>query len=339
MKRKSAASDLLLCATLILCAGLEAWAQAAPTGHPGVALYRAGKFKEAAASLAVAVKTRELKTNGELWNFLGLARHQLLDDKNARKAFETATELEPNNVAFRVNYGYTLLLARRINEAQSQFEKVIKIEPDNVDVHYLLGIADLWEGKIDSALSSADRIIAMAPGAFQGYALKSDVLIAKLGGKVAGGSEVKEEIHYLKQAVDVLEAGVSRVGNGASKDRLRSELEVKDIFFKYFTKPKPDPTSLDAPPDPGVTPLKVLKKHRAQYTDRARQANVQGTISLAVLFAASGKVEQILPIKRLGYGLDEQAISAAYKMEFTPQKKDGKPVSTVRMVSFTFRIY
>ena len=66
--------------------------------------------------------------------------------------------------------------------------------------------------------------------------------------------------------------------------------------------------------------LKILKKQKAQYTDRARQAGVQGTLTMAVLFGASGKVEQILPIKRLGYGLDEQAIGAAYMMEFEPLK-------------------
>ena len=35
----------------------------------------------------------------------------------------------------------------------------------------------------------------------------------------------------------------------------------------------------------------------------------------------------------------EPAIGAAYMMEFEPQKKDGKPQSTVRLVSFSFRIY
>ena len=232
-----------------------------------------------------------------------------------------------------------MLLTRKINDAQSQLESVIKLDPRNVDAHYLLGVANLWEGKFDSALADADRLIAIAPGHFQGYTLKSDALIAKLGEKVAGGAEVRDEVHYLKQAVEVLETGANLAGSEASKKRLRSELEVKDIFYKYFTKPKTDPTSLNSPPEPGVTPLKVLTKHRASYTDRARQANVSGTISLAVLFGADGKIQRVLPIKRLGYGLDEQAISAVYKMEFEPQKKDGKPVSTVRLVSFTFNIY
>ena len=339
MKQRSTFSDLLAGALLIMFATAVSWGQPSLTDHPGVALYKAGNFKESADLLTAAVKTKEQKTNAELWNFLGLARHNLLDDKNARKAFETATELGPNNVAYRINFGYTLLLSRRIDEAQSQFEKVLKIEPGNVDVHYLLGVADLWEGKIDSALAGADRTIAMSPDAYQGYALKSDALIAQLGEKIADGDEVREEVHYLKQAVEVLETGVGRVGNDAARKRLKSDLEAKDIFYKYFTKPKSDPTSLTAPPEPGVTPLKILKKQKAQYTDRARQAGVQGTLTLAVLFGASGKVEQILPIKRLGYGLDEQAIGAAYMMEFEPQKKDGKPQSTVRLVSFSFRIY
>lgn len=316
-----------------------AYSQTVAADHPGIALYKAGKYKEAAASLSAAVKTKEAKTNGELWNYLGLAHHQLFDDKNARKAFEAATKFAPSNVTFRTNYGYTLLLARKINEAQSHLQKALALEPNNVSARYFLGIANLWEGKNDSALNDANQLITIAPNAYEGYVLKSDALIAKLGEVVSRGAEVRDEVHFLKNAVDVLETGSALAADASGKQRLRSEYEAKSAFYRYFTKPKPDPTALDAPPEPGVTPLKVTQKFKAQYTDRARQANVQGTITLAVLFGSGGRIEHILPIKRLGYGLDEQAVAAASKIKFEPQKKDGKPVPTVRLVSYSFNIY
>lgn len=336
MRSKSALFALFAFALFPLFA---AHPQSPAADHPGIALYKAGKYKEAAASLSAAVKSKESKSNGELWNFLGLANHQLFNDKNARKAFETATKLAPANVVYRTNYGYALLLGRKINEAQSHLQKALALEPKNVSARYFLGVANIWEGKNDSALNDADQLINIAPKAYEGYVLKSDALIAKLGEKVSKGTEVRDEVQFLKNAVDVLETGATLVADAAGKQRLRSELEAKNAFYKYFTKPKPDPTALDAPPEPGVTPLKVTRKFKAQYTDRARQANVQGTVTLAVLFGAAGRIEHILPIKRIGYGLDEQAVTAASKMEFEPQKKDGGPVSTVRLVSFSFNIY
>ncbi len=47
----------------------------------------------------------------------------------------------------------------------------------------------------------------------------------------------------------------------------------------------------------------------------------------------------IIPVKGLGYGLDEQAINAARKITFEPPTHDGKPVSVVKKVAFTFTIY
>jgi protein TonB len=60
---------------------------------------------------------------------------------------------------------------------------------------------------------------------------------------------------------------------------------------------------------------------------------------LAILLGASGRVERILVLKRLGYGLDEQAVKAAQQIKFEPKKKDGVPVSTVVIFDYGFNIY
>lgn len=86
-------------------------------------------------------------------------------------------------------------------------------------------------------------------------------------------------------------------------------------------------------------PLKILYKQKAQYTDQARQNNVQGTVTLRVTFLASGGIGGITTIKGLPYGLTEQAISAARAMKFEPEKVNGVARTTTRPVSFTFNIY
>jgi TonB family protein len=42
---------------------------------------------------------------------------------------------------------------------------------------------------------------------------------------------------------------------------------------------------------------------------------------LAVEFSKNGKVENVLVLKSLGYGLDEKAIEASQDIKFEPAKK------------------
>ncbi len=98
-----------------------------------------------------------------------------------------------------------------------------------------------------------------------------------------------------------------------------------------------------APPPPkkvGVTAgLKILSKPRPGYTDAARQANIQGTVILRVTFLGSGQIGSISPVKGLPSGLTEQAIAAARRISFEPQKRDGVGVPVTRQIEYTFSIY
>lgn len=90
----------------------------------------------------------------------------------------------------------------------------------------------------------------------------------------------------------------------------------------------------------GVTsPVKILFKQQAKYTDAARQNNVQGTVTLRVTFTANGAIGAISPVSGLPYGLTEQAIAAARSIRFEPAKKNGVAITTQKTVAFSFTIY
>lgn len=95
------------------------------------------------------------------------------------------------------------------------------------------------------------------------------------------------------------------------------------------------------PPRPvGVTQnLRIISKPRPGYTDAARQNNIQGTVVLRVTFLASGAIGDISPVKGLPNGLTEQAIAAARRISFEPQKVDGVGKSITRQIEYTFSIY
>jgi TonB family protein len=86
-------------------------------------------------------------------------------------------------------------------------------------------------------------------------------------------------------------------------------------------------------------PLMIVAKPKPRYTDAARQANVQGSVTLRVTFLNNGGIGTITPVTELSHGLTEQAIIAAKKLVFLPQKKGSQAQNVVRTVQFNFSIY
>ncbi|MBA2378163.1 MAG: energy transducer TonB [Blastocatellia bacterium] len=100
-----------------------------------------------------------------------------------------------------------------------------------------------------------------------------------------------------------------------------------------------------APPPAPVRPprvttdLRIISKPRAQYTDTARQNQVQGTVRLRVTFLPTGQIGSISTVSGLPGGLTEQAIAAARQLRFEPRKVDGVAVAVVRQVEYNFTLY
>ena len=101
----------------------------------------------------------------------------------------------------------------------------------------------------------------------------------------------------------------------------------------------------DSGPPPPVIPrgvtqgLKILSKPRPGYTDAARQNNIQGTVILRVTFLASGQIGSVSVVKGLPNGLSEQAIAAAKRISFEPQKINGVPQGATKQIEYSFSIY
>lgn len=96
------------------------------------------------------------------------------------------------------------------------------------------------------------------------------------------------------------------------------------------------------PPRPpaGVTQaLKIISKPKAPYTDSARQANVQGSVTLRITFLANGSIGSITPVSGLGYGLTEQAIAAARRIQFEPAKVNGVAQTVTKTFQYAFTMY
>jgi hypothetical protein len=102
----------------------------------------------------------------------------------------------------------------------------------------------------------------------------------------------------------------------------------------------------DALSDPSIktqadyTPVKILSKPRAAYPkSETGTVCMTGAVRLKITFLASGEIGSIVPVTRLPDGATENAIEAARKIKFIPAMRNGKPISSVRSIEYSFTIY
>jgi TonB family protein len=88
----------------------------------------------------------------------------------------------------------------------------------------------------------------------------------------------------------------------------------------------------------GVTAPALLYKVEPEYSEEARKAKYQGTVTLYVEVDSAGHATNMKVIHSLGLGLDEKAIEAVKKWKFRPGTKDGKPVTVAALIEVNFRL-
>jgi TonB family protein len=323
--------------TLLFALGVVAITGAAQqTKHPGIELYNQGKIDAAISSLDAASRQKAFSNNADIWNTLGLAYFAKSDFKRARKAFETAIGLEPEIAAFHGNLAFTCLLTGKMQDSRKQADAAIRLNPKDTNARFILGRVELSQDKFEEADSYASKIIELGPGLPDGYMLRADVLLARLGKLVGSGWDVRDEIDLLKQATDVLKTGAERAKNHPNHKTIDDQAEAVGAFYAHYSK-EPQPAA--AGTTPNVKPLAITHKPPPKYTDQARASGISGRVRIAVLFGADGQVHYTLILQGLGSGLDEMAIDAARHIQFLPQTVDGKPVSVVRTIEYNFSIY
>jgi len=88
----------------------------------------------------------------------------------------------------------------------------------------------------------------------------------------------------------------------------------------------------------GVSAPVPIFKPEPEYSEEARKAKYQGSVTLSIVILADGSTSNIKVIRALGLGLDEKAIEAVSKWRFRPSLKDGKPVAVTANVEVNFRL-
>ena len=111
--------------------------------------------------------------------------------------------------------------------------------------------------------------------------------------------------------------------------------EVQTAGFDVRAPAQPSVAAVTKPAD---RPVEIVFKPTPEYTDEARSARIEGTVSLELEFTAAGDVRVLRVVRGLGHGLDEAAQLAALRIRFKPAQSDSRPVDSRATVHITFRL-
>jgi hypothetical protein len=105
------------------------------------------------------------------------------------------------------------------------------------------------------------------------------------------------------------------------------------------------PYAPNVPPDkrselgPLDKPLVIASRPRPSYIEGARHRNVTGTIQFRIEFSTNGYISNLELLKTLPEGLARQALFAALRIKYLPEIKEGKEISSTRILEYGFTIY
>ena len=91
---------------------------------------------------------------------------------------------------------------------------------------------------------------------------------------------------------------------------------------------------------PAATPVVCKYCPDPTYTDEARNAKLQGSVTLRVLVGQDGRAQAIQITKGLGLGLDERAEEAVKSWQFIPAKNAAHhPIASWVVIETTYRLF
>jgi TonB family protein len=87
-----------------------------------------------------------------------------------------------------------------------------------------------------------------------------------------------------------------------------------------------------------MTPPKPLRSPEPAYSEEARIAKLQGTVSLTLEIGPDGLPRNVQVLQGVGLGLDEKAAEAVRQWIFQPGARDGQAVTVAASVEVNFRL-
>jgi len=89
----------------------------------------------------------------------------------------------------------------------------------------------------------------------------------------------------------------------------------------------------------GVAAPEVIHSVEPEFTQDARQANFQGSVSIKLIVDSQGNPQNVRVTRHLGMGLDDKALEAVRQYKFKPAMYQGHPVSVQIVIEVDFHLH
>lgn len=138
-----------------------------------------------------------------------------------------------------------------------------------------------------------------------------------------------------------LEIQLHKTENGKQLHEVGAEIDVDPSLATGRQDPIHDTASnVYIPEVAGIGDVRCIRCPNPEFTDLAVREFAQGKISFLVTVTAEGRTGAIMPVERLGYGLDEISIRTIRTWQFEAARdKQGNPVAVRTYVEVQFRQY
>ena len=125
-----------------------------------ILLAKEGFNEEALSNLKYLSKY--FSEDADIWYNLGIQYEKIKDFKKAKKAYENAIELDPQD-DFYYNYGETLVELSEWEEALEVFKLVLKNNPQDGNSHFNLGLCYFKKEEMNLAIDHLQRAVEINP--------------------------------------------------------------------------------------------------------------------------------------------------------------------------------
>jgi TonB family protein len=276
------------------------------------------------------------------------------DDEKAIADFDQTLKLNPAYID--ALYGRSHLVEKTDKQkAIADLKRIVAIDPRQTNAYGILAGFYLDLGQYDDAYAMGAKLVEMVRDGGAGLRYQAESL-ARRG--------------RYEEAIPLYTEAIKRVSWDASTFRGRAEAyrhvgnvaaaEADEKTAKSLAESSGGPGYVSGggvgpsltnptanadeksqkPTDTAkIEPVQLLRHPKGEYTKEARDAKIQGSVTLKVTFNADGTIGAVVVITELPFGLTAQAVEAARKIEFKPATRDGVPIKQTKIITYSFNLY
>lgn len=295
----------------------------------GIQFYNQGEYDKAIEALQKAVK--EKADDYVAWRYLGLSFYNQENYSNALKAFYKVDNRVLKTPDVDAKIAYSLLITNNPSDALNYAEKAVAENFKTAEIYYVLCELRFQSNKFEEALVNCNEAIKLNSEYAYAYLTKSMVLLnLKRNEESADCLEKFLQLKPFDEDARVWLEQIAELRKDNTKPQSTKSTQV--------TKSNNENDSASTPNEVSQKAMLTFKP-QPDYLTKARETAHSGLVRIRAVLSSDGSVKHILVIKPLRFGLTTKAVNAVKRIQFKPATKDGKPVSQVVTLEYSFRIY